>query len=772
MTDPSGDSGRHGAGVGAARPAVELWGGVEYTVNRVGDRWFDQTAWSGHDRRYDDIDLFHTLGLRTLRCPVLWEQVAPDGLAHADWRASDERLHRMRALGMRPIVGLVHHGSGPRETSLLDPQFPARLAAYARAVAERYPWVIDYTPVNEPLTTARFSGLYGHWYPHCRSNRDYVRALLHQVRGVVLAMHAIREVVPGARLVQTEDCGRTFGTTGTRTQVHHEVHRRWLTWDLLTGRVDARHPLFGFLRGAGMTADDVAFFRDAACAPDVIGLNYYLTSDRYLDERLAPYPPAAHGGNGHMRYADVEAVRARSGGIAGHEAHLMAAWRRYGLPLAITEVHLGCTREEQMRWLMEAWRAAQAARSRGADVRAVTAWALLGSFNWDSLVTRDAGHYEAGAFDVRGTAPRRTAVGAMIADLARGVEPRHPALHGRPWWRRPERLVYAAASQPRATADDAVTGPTMRLAAPGGTTALASRRRPAGDAEEPPLLIVGAGTLGRAFARICSTRGLRAHVAHRGDADFTDASAVQALIARTAPWAVVNAAGYVRVETAERERDLCRLANVVLPQHLAAACRGAGIPLLTFSSHLVFDGREARAYTEHDEPRPLNVYGRSKHEGEQRVLDLLPEALVIRSGAFFGPWDDRTFLAGLLRTLDAGHLFPAAADTIVSPTYVPDLVHASLDLLVDGERGLWHVTNGGATTLFAFARAAAERIASPAGLVVPVAAADAWPAVVRPRYSALVSARARLLRDMDAALSAWAIEAGASRESRRMDVCA
>ena len=73
----------------------------------------------------------------------------------------------------------------------------------------------------------------------------------------------------------------------------------------------------------------------------MIGLNYYLTSDRFLDHRLARYPVSTHGGNGEIRYADVEAVRARDEGIAGHEAHLLEAWRRYRLPVAITEVHLG-----------------------------------------------------------------------------------------------------------------------------------------------------------------------------------------------------------------------------------------------------------------------------------------------------------------------------------------------------------------------------------------------------------------------------------------------
>jgi dTDP-4-dehydrorhamnose reductase len=745
-------------------PEVEVWGGVECTINRVGDTWFDQSAWSGHDGRPDDLLRFRALGLRTLRYPVLWERIAPHGLQTADWRRSDEGLGTLRALGMRAIVGLLHHGSGPASTSLLDPQFPERLAEYARAVAERYPWVCDYTPVNEPLTTARFSGLYGHWYPHRRSDRDYVRALIHQLRGVVLSMRAIREVVPEARLIQTDDCGQTFGTPGTSAQCRHERDRRWLTWDFLTGRVDARHPLYPFLRRSGMTSADVEFFLEAACPPDVIGLNYYLTSDRFLDDALIEYPPSVHGGNGLTRYADVEAVRRRPAGIAGHEAHLLAAWRRYHRPVAITEVHLGCTREEQVRWLVEAWRAARRARARGADVRAITTWALLGSFNWDSLVTRDSGHYEPGAFDIRSPTPRPTAVARAVAGLVKGSPPRHAAFRGAPWWRRPERLVRPHA--PDRSTRSACSSDGCRIHGPAvGSDA-------SGLASVPPLLIVGGGTLGRTFIDVCGQRGLRAVVAQRRDVDSANPGAVDALIERIHPWAVVNAAGYTRVGAAEREPAACREANVVLPQSLARACRSSGVPLLMFSSHLVFDGEERRPYTEDDEPRPLSVYGTAKRDAERLVLEMMPSgALVVRAGAFFGGWSDSTYLARLLSALDAGRAFPAAVDTVVTPTYVPDLVHASLDLLVDGERGLWHLTNEGETTWFDFARRAAATVDLSAALVTPATAAEVWPGVTRPRFSALASVRARLMRSVDAALAAWAAE-NSGRAAERVDECA
>src|SRR3954463_15166732 len=169
----------------ASRGPLELWGGVECTVNRVGDIYHDQLARTGHDRRDDDLERFAALGLRTLRYPLLWERIAPDDLDRADWGWADRRLAAMQRLGITPIAGLVHHGSGPRWTDLTQPSFAEGLAAYAGAVGRRYPWIDAYTPINEPLTTARFSGLYGHWYPHGTDDATFVRCLLVQCRAIV-----------------------------------------------------------------------------------------------------------------------------------------------------------------------------------------------------------------------------------------------------------------------------------------------------------------------------------------------------------------------------------------------------------------------------------------------------------------------------------------------------------------------------------------------------------------------------------------------------------
>jgi dTDP-4-dehydrorhamnose reductase len=721
-----------------ATAPLELWGGVECTVNRVGDCYFDQIERTGHAARLDDLDRFAALGIRTLRYPVLWERTAPDGIARADWSWADERLQRLRALGMRPIVGLVHHGSGPRHTSLVDPGFADGLAEYAGAVARRYPWVLDYTPVNEPLTTARFSGLYGHWYPHRRDSASFVRALLVQCRATIMAMRAIRAVTPGARLIQTEDIGTTFSTPRLAYQAEHENARRLLSLDLLFGRVDRNHAFWPLLLDWGATERELEPFLDAPAPPDLIGINYYVTSDRLLDQRLAHYPAWSHGGNGRHAYADVEAARGHHGGITGQLAHLRALWARYRRPLAITEVHMGATREQQLRWLDEAWQAALRAREQGIDVRAVTIWALLGSLDWNQLAVRADGFYETGAFDIRSAAPRPTAITAMARALAAGRPYHHPVLSWPGWWRRPERLQYGP-HRPRME-------PARRQAAEPETGVA-------------PLLIAGAtGALGQAFARICALRGLPHRVLTRSDMDIADAGSVRAALDRVQPWAVVNAAGYAHVDTAEHESERCRRENTCGALVLAEVCRERSVRLLTFSSDFVFDGAQAKPYVESDRVGPLSVYGASKVEAERGVLATLASALVVRTSAFFSPWDERSFLARALRDMSAGQRVRAAADAMLSPTYLPDLVHTTLDLLIDGERGVWHLANRGAVSWADLVRLGADVAGVRHHLLDACTTAALGLAAPRPAYSVLGSERGALLPSLEEALQRFASE--------------
>ena len=420
---------------------LALWGGIECTVNRVGDRSFDQVRQSGHDRRLDDIDAIADLGVTALRYPVLWERTAPVDPQQRDWSRTDAQMVQLRARGIEPIVGLVHHGSGPHYTNLLDRDFAAGLARYAAAVARRYPWVELYTPINEPLTTARFSGLYGLWYPHRRDDAAFCRMLVHQCRAVQLAMRAIRRVNPRARLLQTEDLGLILCTTALTQQARFENHRRFASFDLLCGRVDRDWPLYEYLRRSGIHEHELDALRDEP-PPDLLGANHYVTSVRMLDERIEHHELDRIGGNGRQSYADVEAVRVSAAGFVEPARLLGQLWERYRIPIAITEVQLAGPVDEQIRWFKELWDAAQRCRERGVDLRAITSWSLLGAFDWHCLVTREHECYEPGAFDVGDGTRRLTALGEYLREVANGRPNRHVALAQPGWWRRSERLLH------------------------------------------------------------------------------------------------------------------------------------------------------------------------------------------------------------------------------------------------------------------------------------------------------------------------------------------
>lgn len=696
--------------------AIELWGGVECTVNRVREGYLSQLDRNGHLARPDDIDRFADLGLRGLRVPILWEVCQPTSTQPAEFARFTPMLERVRARGLRAIAGLVHHGSGPAHTSLLDPHFEHGVARFARKVAEAHPWIEDYTPINEPLTTARFSALYGHWYPHAADTRSFFRALVHQCRATIRAMHEIRAVRPSARLVQTEDIAIVRSTPLLAYQAEYENHRRFLSIDLLCGTIDRDHFMYPHLVANGVTPDDLAWFRDHACPPDLLGLNYYFTSERYLDEALTAHPSWSHGGNGRHDYADVDAGLVPGLGLLGHGHVLATAWERYGLPLAFSEVHAGCTREEQLRWLNEAWRGAHDARAAGIDVRAVTVWSLLGSFDWDTLVRVESGFYEPGVFDVRGPTLRPTALAPMVKALAeRGVHD-HPVLASDGWWRR-------------------------RASVPGA-------RAPA-----RPLLITGAGgALAAALARACEVRGLEHVQRTHAQLDVSDAARVRAALTELSPWAVINTAGAMPRGGDDADSQRVHAAVARGPMILADACHTHGARLLTFSSDQVFDGRGRRPYLETDAAQPRSLWGACQLEAERYVLRAGADALLVRSSALFGaPQAAASPLIDALHQLARGSRVRVAADATLSPTYVEDLITHSLDLLIDGARDLWHLTNVGAVSAAALLRQVAARAGMPVDLIEEAVSDGTSPAT----YAVLGSGHGIHLPALEQALDRW-----------------
>ncbi len=519
---------------------LEFWGGVECTNARLADRRVDQLAWLRLEPEAL-ADLVVSLGISRVRFPILWERVAPRGLISADWSWTDRALGRLRERGVDVIAGLVHHGSGPDDTNLLDPGFPTRLAMFAYAVARRYPWITAYTPVNEPLTTARFSALYGIWYPLRSDPTSFATALFTQCAAIARAMEAIRAIVPDATLVVTEDLAKVHATPHMAYQAANENLRRWASIDLLSGIATANAVVVDLAAYAG-----ISDFTPYTCVPDIIGFNYYVTSERFLDHRIERYPHESLGTNGTDAYADVTAARVCIEGPVGLDTLLREAAGRYAIPLAVTEAHLGCTREEQLRWLEETLDATHRARASGCDVRAFTFWSLLGTREWNSLLRRADGHYEVGAFDARVEPPRPTAIASFIRKTTAGTTLTHPATPGPGWWRAMHRFEHP----PVVRGDHAV----MDVRDP-------VRRR--------SVLIVGGKLSTRsAFARACTLRSLEAFALGAEGCAPSDRESVERAISAASPWAVIlcvaNFSGQEATEQIAATAAACEASDIDL----------------------------------------------------------------------------------------------------------------------------------------------------------------------------------------------------------------
>jgi dTDP-4-dehydrorhamnose reductase len=645
----------------------EIWGGIECSIVRINDSYRDQLEDIGHYERDGDLATIQALGIKALRYPVLWERHQPEQGTEIDWTWADKQLSFLKDSGISPIIGLTHHGSGPSYTNLADPNFPTLLAAYASHVAHRFPWAEYYCPVNEPLTTARFSGLYGIWFPHATDEKSFFTMLIHELRATVLAMREIRKVNPIAKLIQTEDITKVYSTPLLKYQADFENNRRWISFDLLCGKVNNQHPLWDHLRWVGIAASELTFFLDNPCPPDIIGLNYYVTSERFLDEHLDRYNPESHGGNGHHQYADVAAVRVlHTDGLRGL---LQETWKRYKIPIAITEAHLHCTREEQLRWFNEIWNVCTLACNEGISIKAVTAWALLGAYDWNTLLTQHSKYYESGVFDCRNNVLRPTALANLIQSFT-GKTYWHPTMATKGWWHQFDRFIHKPALIPN----------SLRL-----------QEKPS----DTGVLIVGSdNALGEVFCRICNMRKIPYKTIDHQALNTHELDLFSLFHHKQKPWAVINTYGFSKdAKASQQERIFIRM-HQEIPHLLAVFCEENDIQLLTFSSPIVFNGEKKTPYLEDDNVSAHSFLGQCKAIGEQIVMSKCPAALILRVSIGFSPWDPQNCITQILEILNHRKTIKTFHDAMVTPAYLPDVAQTALDLLIDRECGIWHMTNG------------------------------------------------------------------------------
>jgi len=258
--------------------------------------------------------------------------------------------------------------------------------------------------------------------------------------------------------------------------------------------------------------------------------------------------------------------------------------------------------------------------------------------------------------------------------------------------------------------------------------------------------VLGAeGQLGSELVRLL---GADSAVSHKR-VSITDAEAVDALIASREPDVVFNCAAYNAVDRAEVEPDQAFAVNALGPSLVASVCRRQGASLVHFSTNFVFDGAHDGPYVEADEPSPLSVYGKSKLEGERRVLEAGPNLLLVRTAAVFG--GPGSFPHRILDRARSGERLRVVSDQRVNPTFAHDLAAAAVELAEQGMAGIVHVVADGCTGWDDFARA----VLAESGVEVEVESipSSTYPAAARrPLNGCLASTRFRALRPWREAL--------------------
>jgi dTDP-4-dehydrorhamnose reductase len=189
------------------------------------------------------------------------------------------------------------------------------------------------------------------------------------------------------------------------------------------------------------------------------------------------------------------------------------------------------------------------------------------------------------------------------------------------------------------------------------------------------------------------------------DFDLLDDLAVTRALDLARPHAVVNCAAYTAVDLAESEPDQAREINAAAPGRIAARCRERGVRFVHIGTDYVFDGQKIGAYLEDDPTGPLNVYGRTKLEGERLARAAHPDGhLILRTSWLFGD-QGQCFPRTMLDRFASGQTeFKVVNDQRGRPTYAGDLARVIRLGLEKGLTGLYHACNGGAVTWFDFAR--------------------------------------------------------------------
>ncbi len=339
--------------------------GIECSAPRIanGIRQ-DELRKTGHDERVEeDVALVAAFGIRYLRYGIPFHIVAADP-GRPDWRWTDRAMSALQANGIEPIVDLLHFGLPDDLWGFGDPRLPSRFASFVEGFVARYPWVRYYTPVNEPLISARFSAQLGWWNERRTDDRSFVAAIDGAATCAVLAMAAIRVRRPDAIFVQSDTCeGYEPATPEAREQAQFLNELRFVAWDLTYGRRPG-DLVTGWLRTNGMDEERLAWYGENGSSENcIVGHDFYAGNEWLI------------GADGSALLRDQP---------RGYAAQARDYHAHFGLPFMLSETNMDGPGAEP--WLVSVWNEALVLRDEGLPVRGVCWYGFIDHVDWDTAL--------------------------------------------------------------------------------------------------------------------------------------------------------------------------------------------------------------------------------------------------------------------------------------------------------------------------------------------------------------------------------------------------
>ncbi|MBX3000884.1 MAG: family 1 glycosylhydrolase [Caldilineaceae bacterium] len=351
-----------------------LWAaGIENTFipqARENLRSMDQFALTQHyDLWREDLDRVASLGVSHLRWGPPWYRVEPQR-GQFDWSWTDEVIpYMVQEKGIAPILDLMHYGTPFwLSDSFADPDYPAYVADYAAAFAERYRDLVHlYTPLNEPFVNAEFCGKLGLWPPYLTGEEGFARLIVQLVDGQQRTMARLRELVPGGTLVAVEALTWHYSADPNLQPTFDEWHDfRFISYDLVTGALTDRQPGYTYLLQHGVSENRIADLLTAAQPFDWFGANFYPWS-------------------GGEVIADPETgTRTRRDSLTGDhlESVLRLAYNKAQLPILVTETSARRHVDGRAQWMDETLAAVRRCRADGLPVIGYTWFPVFTMIDW------------------------------------------------------------------------------------------------------------------------------------------------------------------------------------------------------------------------------------------------------------------------------------------------------------------------------------------------------------------------------------------------------